>query len=530
MMAAMKRLIPLIALLVCLSTSSSPATTFDTIIRGGRVVDGTGNPARFADVAIKHGRIVAVGRIDGSADSVVDATGLIVAPGFIDVHTHADEIIEQPKAENFLRMGVTTLVVGNCGSSELDIAKYFRDIKRVGVSPNIATLIGHNTVREKAMGGSFDRPPNAAELTKMKQLVEKAMEDGAVGLSTGLIYLPGVFSKTDEIVELAKVISPHDGIYASHMRHEDSQIFGALDEVFRVAREAHVRAEVSHIKLSGEKSWGKTDEVLTFIAKARATGLDITQDQYAYTASSTTMRQLIPDDAFDGGKKHFLELVADPVEKARLVARMKEKISARGRQDFAYAVIASYKHDPTLNGLNIVEAAKKLRGADSIGDQIETILEIEINGSASGVFHGMNEDDLQKFMQNPNTMIACDSGLREFGKDVPHPRGYGNNARVLGRYVRELKTLRLEDAIRKMTSLPANTFELKDRGLIREGGWADIVAFNSDTVSDPATYNDPHHYAVGIPFVWVNGVLVVSNGEHTSAKPGQGLKHQSVKQ
>ena len=525
----MKRL-ALLTLSVGLLSFTSLAANFDTLIRGGRVVDGTGSPARFADVAIKDGRIVAIGRITGTAKTVIDATNLIVAPGFIDVHTHADEIVEQPKAENFLRMGVTTLVVGNCGSSELNIEKYFNDIQRKKVSPNIAVLIGHNTVREKVMGGSFDRPPTTDELEKMKQLVDRAMDDGAVGLSTGLIYLPGVFSKTDEIVELAKVISPHDGIYASHMRHEDSQIFGALDEVFRVAREAHVRAEVSHIKLSGEKSWGKADDVLAYIAKARAEGLDITHDQYAYTASSTTMRQLIPDDAFDGGKKHFLELIADPIEKAKLVARMKEKIIARGRTDFAYAVIATYKHDRSLNGLNIVEAAKKLRGSDTLDDQIETILEIEKNGSASGVFHGMNEEDLQKFMQHPNTMIACDSGLREFGKDVPHPRGYGNNARVLGRYVRELKTLRLEDAVRKMTSLPANTFQLRDRGLIREGGWADIVVFDPEKISDPAAYNDPHHYAVGIPFVLVNGVTVVANGEHTGAKPGLGLKHQSAKQ
>ena len=526
----MKRFIASPVLLACLFISPVSGATFDTIICGGRVVDGTGNPARFADVGIKAGRIITVGRIKDDAKSVIDATGMIVAPGFVDVHTHADEIVEQPRAENFLRMGVTTLVVGNCGASELSVGKYFSDIKRTGVSPNIVTLIGHNTVREKAMRGSFDRPPTAEELEKMKQLVKQAMEDGAAGLSTGLIYLPGVFSKTDEIAELAKIIAPYDGIYASHMRHEDSQIFSALDEVFRVAREAKVRAEVSHIKLSGEKSWGKADDVLAHIAKARAEGLDITHDQYAYTASSTTMRQLIPDDAFDGGKQNFIKLIADPAEKTKLAARIKEKVVARGRQDFAYAVIASYKYDKSLNGLNIVEATKQLRGSDTLDDQIETILEIEKNGSASGVFHGMNEEDLEKFMQHPNTMIACDSGLRKFGKDVPHPRGYGNNARVLGRYVRELKTLRLEDAIRKMTSLPANTFQLRDRGLIREGGWADIVVFDPDKISDPASYNDPHHYAVGIPYVLVNGVAVVVNGEHTGAKPGKGLKHQSPKQ
>ena len=391
---------------------------------------------------------------------------------------------------------------------------------------NVATLIGHNTVREKAMGGSFDRPPTPEELVKMKAHVDRAMREGAVGLSTGLIYLPGVFSKTDEIVELVKAVAPYDGIYASHMRHEDAQIFSALDEVIRVAREAGVRAEVSHIKLSGEKSWGQADKVLAHLEKARAEGLDLTQDQYAYTASSTTMRQLIPDEAFDGGKKKFLSLIADPDAKTRLAAQMKKKIKARGREDFAYAVIASYKHDKSLNGLNIVEAARRVRGADSLDDQIEMILEIEKNGSASGVFHGMDEADLQKFMQHPNTMIACDSGLREFGKDVPHPRGYGNNARVLGRYVRELKTLRLEDAIRKMTSLPANTFRFAGRGQLRVGNWADIVLFDPDKVTDPATYNDPHHYATGIPCVLVNGVVVVKNSEHTKAKPGMALRQK----
>ena len=522
----MKRFFVRSLALALLCHPASAASSYDCVIRHGRIVDGTGNPAYFADVGIKQGRVVTIGRVTGSAKQEIDATGLIVAPGFIDVHTHADEIVEQPKAENFLRMGVTTLVVGNCGGSELNIGKLFTDIKREKISPNVATLIGHNTVRQKAMGGSFDRPPTPEELEKMKALVDEAMKDGAVGLSTGLIYLPGVFSKTDEIVALAMIASRYDGIYASHMRHEDSQIFDALDEVFHVAREAKIRAEVSHLKLSGERAWGKAENVIAHIEKQRAAGLDITHDQYAYTASSTTMRQLIPDDAFDGGKETFLKLINNSEDKAKLVARMKEKIKARGREDYAYAVIASYRHDPSLNGLNIVEAARKVRGADTLDDQIELILDLEKNGSASGVFHGMNETDLQKFMQHPNTMIACDSGLREFGKGVPHPRGYGNNARVLGRYVRELKVLRLEDAIRKMTSLPANTFRLKDRGLLKEGFWADITIFDPEKVTDPAAFNDPHHYATGIPTVLVNGVTVIANSQHTGARPGHGLKHQ----
>ncbi len=509
---------------VCSVVATSQA--FDVIIRGGRIVDGSGNPAYHADVGVKDGRVTAIGRLTAKAAAEIDAKGLVVAPGFIDVHTHADEVAEQSRAENFLRMGVTTIVAGNCGGSALDVSKAFAEIEEKKISVNFATLIGHNTVRSKAMGGTFDRPPTPEELETMRSLVGKAMKDGAVGLSTGLIYLPGVFAKTDEIVALAKVASAYNGIYVSHMRHEDSRIYDALDEVFQIAREANIRAEISHIKLSGERSWHQADKVLAYIEKVRAEGLDITQDQYAYTASSTGISQLIPDEAFDGGREKFLERLAISTEKARIVAGMKKMLANRGREDYAYAVIASYRHDSSLNGLNIVEATKKLRGSDSLDDQIETILEIQKNGGASGVFHGMNEEDLQKFMRHPNTMVACDSGLRKLGEGVPHPRGYGNNARVLARYVRELKVLRLEDAIRKMTSLPANSFRLTQRGELREGNWADIVIFDPERVNDPATYNDPHHYAVGIPYVLVNGVLVIKDNEHTGATPGQVLRHR----
>jgi N-acyl-D-amino-acid deacylase len=514
-----------LALSAAIIPLSLHAQTYDVVIRHGRVVDGSGNPAFFADVAVKDGRIAAIGRIPGDAKSEIDATGLIVAPGFIDVHTHADEVADMPRAENFVRMGVTTIVAGNCGGSTLDVAKLFQAVEQTNVAVNVATLVGHNSVREKAMGGSFDRPPTPQELAQMKALVEQAMKDGAVGLSTGLIYQPGVFAKTDEIVALAKVAAAYDGIYTSHMRHEDTEIYKALDEVFRVAREAHIRAEVSHIKLAGPSAWGQADRVLAYIEKARAEGLDITQDQYAYTASSTGLSQLIPDYALEGGRKEFTKHIADPAQKARIVAEMQQSPRRKGREDFSYAVIAEYKHDRSLNGLNVAEAAKAKRGSDSLDDQIELVLEIQQNGGASAVFHGMSEDDLKVFMRHPNTMIACDSGLRKLGEGMPHPRGYGNNARVLARYVRELKVLRLEDAIRKMTSLPANTFHFKGRGELREGNWADIVVFDPDKVQDNSIYKDPHHYATGIPYVLVNGIPVIKNGEHTGAKAGQALRH-----
>jgi N-acyl-D-amino-acid deacylase len=516
----------IIPLLVAVSISAAAcAADYDIIIKNGRIADGTGNPSFIGAVGIKDGRIAAVGNVRGVAAEVIDASGLVVAPGFIDVHTHADDIAEQPLAENFVRMGVTTVVAGNCGSSTTDLARFWRNIQATNVAVNVATLVGHGTIRSSAMVGSFDRPPTTEELQKMKGMVRKAMEEGAVGLSTGLIYLPGVFAQTDEIVEIAREIAPFSGIYASHMRHEDTRIIEALDEVFRVAREAGVRAEVSHIKLAGPTAWGRAEEILAHIERAREEGLNITQDQYAYTASSTGISQLIPESARDGGQSRFLERIADPRKKAQIIEEMKKSLSRKGREDFSYAVIASYRHDRSLNGKNIVEASRLVRGSDSLDAQVETILEIQKNGGASGVFHGMSEDDLQVFMRHPNTMVACDSGLRVFGAGVPHPRGYGNNARVLARYVRDLQILRLEDAVRKMTSLPASTFQFKKRGLIVEGYWADITIFDPGKIQDTAQFNDPHHYPKGIPYVLVNGVPVVKQGEHTKAKAGHSLKH-----
>ncbi|EEF57852.1 N-acyl-D-amino-acid deacylase family protein [Pedosphaera parvula] len=511
--------------LVLICGPLAQAETYDLIVRHGRVVDGTGNPAYFADVAVTNGHIAAIGRIDGDAKREIDAKGLIVAPGFIDVHTHADEVAEMPYAENFIRMGVTTIVVGNCGASELNIGNLFKNIEATNAALNVASLIGHGTVRGKAMGGSFMRPPTPQELDKMEGYVDQAMRDGAVGLSTGLIYLPGTFAKTEEIIELAKVASKYDGIYASHMRDEGTGIYKSLNELFRIAREAHIRAEVSHIKLSGNSVWGQTEKVIAAIENARAEGLDITQDEYSYDASSTGMSQLVPDTAREGGHEKFRERIKDPEQKSAIIAKMKASLKEHGRDNYSYAFIAEYKHDRSLQGLDITEAAKAKRGSDSLDDQIEMILEIESNGGASGVFHGINEKDLQIFMSQPNTMIACDSGLREFGKGVPHPRGYGNNPRVLARYVRETHTLKLEDAIRKMTTLPAQTFQFKDRGQLREGNWADLTIFDPEKVQDNATYKEPHHYPSGIPFVIVNGVAVIKNGELTGERPGKALRH-----
>ena len=513
---------------IAASLAIAQAPEYDLVIRGGRVVDGTGNPAFHADVAIRAGRIAAIGRLAGQGKEEIDARGLVVAPGFIDVHTHAEGIANQPRVENFVRLGITSIVTGNCGGSALDVAAFFQRLQENPLAVNVATLIGHNTVRSEAMGGAFDRPPSPGEQVRMRALVEQAMRDGAVGLSTGLIYLPGTFARTEEILDLATVAARFDGIYASHMRNEGSEIDRALDELFRIAREAGIRAEISHIKLSGRPNWGRAAEILRKIEAARADGLDVTQDQYAYTASSTSLSTLIPASAREGGLARFRERIADPETKRRIVEQMKAALRARQEPNYAYAVIAGYGRDATLNGKNVVEATRLKRNSDSLDDQIELILEIHANGGASAVFHGMSEEDVRTFMAHPNTMIASDGGPREIRPEsFPHPRSFGNNARVLGHYVRDLGLLRLEDAIRKMTSLPATQFRLRDRGLVREGYAADLVLFDPRTVRDEATFAAPQRYPVGILHVIVNGVPVLRNGEHTDARPGVPLRHRA---
>ncbi|MEQ1861307.1 MAG: D-aminoacylase [Chthoniobacteraceae bacterium] len=512
------------ALFALLLVSGVRAQQYDLLITNARIADGTGAPLVKGSIAVKDRRIVALGEVAGTATTVIDAQGRVAAPGFIDVHTHSERIARTPDAENFVRMGVTTIVTGNCGGSRTDVAKFFEELDAAKVAINVATLVGHNSVRQKAMGGNFSREPSAEELEQMKALVEQAMKDGAVGLSTGLIYLPGTFAKTGEIVELAKVAAAHGGIYASHMRAETTRIFDALEELFTVAREARIRAEVSHLKLSGPSAWGKADEVLAVLDRARAEGLGITHDAYAYTASSTGLAQLIPDKAREGTRDDFIARLASPEQKVEILAEMARTRERQGRTDYAYAVIAKFDADSSLNGKSVAAAAKLKRGSDSLDDQIELIFDIERQGGASAIFHGMSEPDLQAFLRHPHTMIASDGGPRIPGDDVPHPRSYGNNARVLGRYVRELKLIPIEEAIRRMTSLPAQTFRLADRGVLKPGAFADIVIFDPEKISDPSTFDDPHHFAVGFSDVIVNGAAVLRDGAVTETRGGGSLR------
>ncbi len=504
------------------AAAQSPA--YDLVITNGRIIDGTGNPWFRADIAIKDGRIARIGRIaPAEARASVDARNQIVAPGFIDVHTHAEGIYNQPAAENFVRMGVTSLITGNCGSSATDIGEFLGRIGKQPLAVNLATLIAHGDVRRQVMGLEA-RAPSADELQKMEAVVEQGMRDGAVGLSTGLIYVPGTYAKTDEVTALALVAARHGGIYATHMRNEGERVLEAIRESIEIGERAGLPVEISHFKISNKNLWGQTPATIGLVREARGRGLQVTVDQYAYTASSTSLDSRLPSWVLEGGREAGKTRLADPATRARVVKEIKDSLKRSGFKDFSYAMVASYAKNPAFNGKSIAAITKEARGKADTGSQIEQILEMYAAGGAAMVYHSMGEPDVQAIMREPFTMIASDSGVRRFGEGAPHPRGYGNNARVLGRYVRELRVLTLEDAVRKMTSLPAQTFRLRDRGLVREGFAADLVIFDEATIADRATFEQPHQYPAGISYVLVNGQTVFANGQMTQARPGVSLR------
>jgi N-acyl-D-amino-acid deacylase len=500
------------------------APSYDLVILGGTVVDGTGAPGRRADVAIKDGKIAAIGSVPaGSGSIAIDASGLVVAPGFIDVHTHADHLAERPLAANFVRMGVTSVIAGNCGGSAQDIGAALAKIADAHASVNFATFIGHNTVRAAVMG-SENRDPSLAEIAKMKALVWKGMADGAVGFSSGLQYIPGTYSKTPELIELARVAANAGGVYASHMRNEGTALEEALAETLRIGEAAGARVQVSHLKVDSPSRWGASEKALQLIDQARARGLVVESDQYAYTAASSSLGIRFPAWALEGGQQKIAERLNDPAGWARIKEEIKGLLAERGLKDLSFAKVASYRADPTLNGLSMPQVAEKLKGSGTPDAQLEAARDMMLHGGASMVYHFMSDADVERIMKDPHVAFASDSGVINEGEGVPHPRGYGNNARVLGEYVRGRKVITLEEAVRKMTSLPAGHFRFAGRGRLREGFAADIVLFDAAKVGDPATFEKPHAYASGIPYVLVNGVVVVKNGEHTGAKPGVVLK------
>ncbi len=495
---------------------------FDLLIRNGKVVDGSGNPWFRADIGVLNGKIAAIGQLDSTqAKRTIDATGLVVSPGFIDVHTHVEGGIKRvPTADNYILDGVTSIITGNCGGSEDNLTSFYQNLMKIGISLNIGSFIGHNNVRRQVMNKA-NRDPTPKEQVDMENLVEKAMKQGAVGLSTGLIYIPGTYSKTPEVVGLAKVAARYGGVYTSHIRNEGETVSGAISEAITVGREAQIPVEISHFKIAFKPLWGKSTETVAMVEKARQEGIDINIDQYPYAASSTNMGTLLPAWALADGDTAMLKRFADTPIHAQIKAEMIANLTKDQRKNWDYAVVAHSKADSTLDGKTISDI-NILRGRKRTAeDEVETIFELMAKGGGQMIYHKMSEEDIDIILKYPNTMIASDGGVEVYGFGVTHPRSYGTNARVLGRYVRERKTLTLEDAIRRMTSLPAQRFRIDDRGLLRVGYAADILVFDEKTVSDKATYERPHAYSVGFKYVMVNGKLTVENGKHNEMKAGQ---------
>lgn len=512
----------LILLLLALPlAAAAPVPEYDLLIRGGTVVDGTGAPAFRADVAVRNGKIVRVGPLaDAKAARVVDASGLIVAPGFIDVHTHADDLAERRRAENFLRMGVTTVVAGNCGSSPVEIGKALEEIRKARPSINFATLIGHGSVRHAVMGDAR-RAPTPAELEKMKELVARGLREGAVGLSTGLQYVPGTYAESSEIVELARVACKAGGLYASHMRNEGTEIEAAVAETIAVGEAAGCRVQISHLKIDSPKNWGVSGRALALIDAARTRGLDVESDQYAYTAAASTLSIRFPAWALEGGPEEVRRRLDDETTWARIRTEMQGLLAERGFTDLSFAVVAGYPPDPSLQGRSMKEVAQRLLGSDSADAQFEAARRMLRAGGAGMVYHLMSEEDVERILRHPWVAVASDGAVQILGEGAPHPRSYGNNARVLGRYVRERKAISLEEAVRKMTSLPAAHFGLVDRGQVKEGLAADLAVFDPAKVGDLASFEKPHAYAAGFTWVLVNGVPEIAAGDLTGAGAGR---------
>ncbi len=501
------------------------AQQFDLLIQNGKIVDGSGNSWFYGDVAVKDGKIVKIGKSKSwTAKKTIDAKGLIVAPGFIDVHTHIEgNDLKVPTAGNFIMDGVTSVVTGNCGGSNPDVARYFKQLDSVKTSINVATLIGHNTVRLQVMGGG-QRDPSADEQRKMEELVAKAMKAGAVGLSTGLIYVPGTYSKTPEVVGLAKAASQYNGVYASHIRDEGDFVTEAIEEAINIGRQANIPVEISHFKVTYKPNWGKSLGTVAQVEKARQEGIDVTMDQYPYVASSTTLNTQIPTWALSGGMDSLKIRLKNPTVRAKIKLEVLENLKKKRITSYSFAIVAYYAADTTYNGKNIAEVNLLKKRKPILTEEAETVLEMVENGSAAMIYFSMNEDDLKRIMQYPFNMFASDAGIARYGSGMPHPRAYGTNARVLGQYVRVMKVIPLEEAVRRMTSLPAQKFQLRDRGLLREGLAADVVIFDESKVGDQATFVKPHAYSSGFQYVIVNGQVVVENGKHTGVRSGEVLR------
>jgi N-acyl-D-amino-acid deacylase len=549
-----------ISLALCLALALvSPARTqransFDFIIRGGTVYDGTGGPPKRADVGIKGDRIAAIGNLkSASAATIIDAAGLAVAPGFINMLSHSESsLITDGRSQGELRQGVTTQIFGEGSMGPLSdamkrrrvsgqgdvkfeipwttLAEYMMYLEKHGISQNAASFVSATTIRENVIGLE-DKAPTPEQLDRMRELVRDEMEHGALGVTTALIYPPAFYAKTEELIELCKVAAKYQGKYIAHIRSEGNQLIEAVEETLRIAREAGLPVEIYHLKASGESNWNKMDKLIAMINDARRKGIKITADMYTYTAGSTGLDASIPPWVFDGGREAAEKRMQDPATRKRIADQIRTPSNdwenlyvLAGSPD--RILLVSFRSDALkpLTGKTLGEVAK-MRGKDPI----ETIMDLvyEDHSRIGTVYFMMSEENIKKQLRQPWVSLGSDAASMApegaFLRSSTHPRAYGNFARLLGKYVREEKVITLQEAIRRLSGLPATNLGLDHRGFLKEGMFADVVVFDPATIADHATYEKPHQYSTGVKHVFVNGVQVIKDGEHTGAKPGRAL-------
>lgn len=510
----------LISLVACQSNSE-----LDIIIRNGSVYDGSLSTPTLADIGIRDDQIVAVGDLtERKATREIDATGLAVAPGFIDMHVHLEPLLRLPDAESQIRQGVTTALGGPDGSSPWPLATYIDSVERVGIGMNVAYLIGHNTIRRNIMKLD-NRVPTAAELQQMQEQVATGMKDGAFGISTGLKYVPGAFSDVDEVVALSKIASQYGGIYTSHLREEGLGLIDAVAEAIQISERADIPVVLTHHKAIGKPMWGASTKTLAMVDSARSLGLDIMMDQYPYTASQTGISVLIPSWARSGGQNAYLERLEDPLLRDSIKRGIVYNIlNDRGGKDLRRVQFARVEWQPELEGKTLHDWAIMRALTPTVENGAELVIEAQANGGCNAIYHAIDQKDVDRIMQHPQTMIGSDGRLAEYEVGHPHPRWYGTFPRVLGHYVRERNILELEEAIHKMTLMPANRLGLKKRGRIEEDVFADLTIFDPKAIIDKATFEKPHQYSQGIHFVIVNGKVAVDNGQFTKSREGKVLR------
>ncbi|MFC2169474.1 amidohydrolase family protein [Acidobacteriota bacterium] len=497
---------------------------YDIVFRGGTVVDGSGSPRFQADVAIRGDRIVRVAPSipETEAKVAVDATGLIVAPGFICNHSHIGPSIPRfPLEENFIRQGISTmLATQHSGDVPWPLKPYMDSIK---MAPNVGFFAGHNWVRRQVLGLE-NRAPTPQELERMKSMVEQNMLDGALGLSTGLEYVPAYYSSTEEVIELAKVAAKYGGIFVTHMRDEGPGVVQSVEETIQIAREAQIPAQINHHKAVGAPQFGLSKKTLALIDSARTSGLDIKVDLYPYIAFSTGSSILFPQWCLADGPKALAKRLTDPDTRARIEKEVRKIFLEQVGEDLRNVQFRRVRSAPSYSGRTLADYVIDNGQPATLDVGIRALIDLQLVGGFSGIFYGMDEDDVKRIMQYPWAMFDTDGDSVRYGMGFPHPRSYGAFPRVLARYVREQKVLTLEEAIRKMTSLPAQQINQTERGLVKEGMYADLAVFDADKIEDLATYTDPHRFSVGIMHLIINGVPVIRNAAITGEKPGRVLK------